>query len=298
MATRSRGPLAGFGWLKKAINLGHGNPKAVFGGALLVLVLAMLPSLLTLPMQLGTVGPGQAPARMGAAMAVSMLAGLLMVPAFAGYLRILDAAEHGRPARALDVFGPYRQGETLRFVGYGLAMLVVYAAMFAAIVAIAGRGVADWYLQALSAQAGAVPADGLPEGFGTAVAMACALGLLVMGIYAISLGQVALRGRGVMAAIGDGLAGSLKNVLPLLVFAISALLAWIVVVIAFGLLAMLLVLLGKLVADWLMLVLVVPLYIGLMLVAFTVMFGVMYHLWRDVCAGEGAAPEPGEPFAA
>ena len=40
--------------------------------------------------------------------------------------------------------------------------------------------------------------------------------------------------------------------------------------------------------------LLVPLYIAMMLLMFTVMFGVMYHLWRDVCGGDavaGVAPQ-------
>ena len=293
MATRSRGPLAGFGWLRKAINLGHGNPKAVFGGAALVLVLAMLPSLVTLPLQMGAVEPGGAPdmAKLGAVMAISMLGGLLLVPLFAGFLRVIDAADRGRPASAFDVFKPYRQGETLRLVGYGLAMLLVYAVMFAVVVAVAGGELARWYMQVLATQGqGTSPA--LPEGFGLGIATMGVLGLLVMGIYAISLGQVALGGRSVLGAIGDGVVGSLKNVLPLLVFVVSAVLAWIAVGIVFLLLGMLLAFVGALVAPWLVLVLMVPLYIVLMLGVFVVMFGVMYHLWRDVC-DDDAAPSPG-----
>ena len=292
MATRSRGPLAGFGWLRKAINLGHGNPKAVFGGAALVLVMSMLPSLVTLPLQMSVVEPGGAPdmAKLGAVMAISMLAGLLLVPLFAGFLRVIDAADRGRPASAFDVFKPYRQGETLRLVGYGLAMAAVYAAMFAVVVAIAGGEVARWYMQVLATQGQAPPA--LPAGFGLAITAMGVLGLLVMGIYAISLGQVALNGRSVLGAIGDGVVGSLKNVLPLVVFVVSAVLAWIVVGVVFLLLGMLLAFVGALVAPWLVLVLVVPLYIVLMLGLFVVMFGVMYHLWRDVC-GDDAAPSPG-----
>lgn len=302
MATRSKGPLAGFGWLRKAINLGHGNPKAVFGGAALTLVMALLPSLLTLPLQMGAVEPGGGPdmTRLGAAMAISMLAGLLLVPVFAGFMRVIDAADRGLPARAVDVFGPYRQGETLRLVGYGLAMLLVYAVVFALVVAVAGSGLVDWYMQVLAAQSsGHAPPSALPAGFGLAMGLMAALGLLVMGIYAISLGQVALGGRSVAGAIGDGIVGSLKNVLPLLVFAVCLLVAWIVVSIGFVLLGMLLAFIGALVAPWLVVVLMVPLYVVLMLGVFVVMFGVMYHLWRDVCGDDAATtPAPGDAIAA
>jgi hypothetical protein len=295
MALRSRGPLAGLGWLKRAIHLGHGNPKATFGGAALLCVAMLVPMLISLPMELDALRAGgqPSPTMMFVAMALSAVAGLLLVPAYAGYLRVIDAAERGRPVRAQDVFAPYRQGEVLRFVGYGLAMFVVYMAMVAIVIAATGGGIARWYMQLLTAQAGgqvAVPA--LPADFGLAMALFGGLGLLVMGIYAISLGQVALGGRSVLGAIGDGVVGSLKNVLPLLVFVVAAVLAWIVVAIVFALAAVGLSLLGKLVGLWLVFVLMVPLYIALMLVVFVVMFGVMYHLWRDVC-GDDAAPAPG-----
>jgi hypothetical protein len=36
-------------------------------------------------------------------------------------------------------------------------------------------------------------------------------------------------------------------------------------------------------------VVVIPAYIALLLVVFAVMFGVMYHLWRDVCGGDSVS---------
>ena len=38
MTTRAVNAMAGFDWLKRGINLGRNNPKAVFGGAALLLV--------------------------------------------------------------------------------------------------------------------------------------------------------------------------------------------------------------------------------------------------------------------
>lgn len=286
MATRSRGPLAGFGWLKNAINLGHGNPKAVLGGAALVGIMSLLPSLITLPIQLGTT-PGRG--MLVALFAISMLGGLLLVPLVAGYMQVLHAADRGLAAKATDVFAPYRRGEAMRLIGYGLAMLAVYALVLVIIVAVAGGGIVNWYLELLSAQGrgeAAMATQALPEGFGIAVALALAFGLLLSGVYSISLGQVALGGRSVVGSVGDGVIGSLKNVLPLLVLAISAVVLMLVFALGFGLLVFGLMLVGKLVGEWLAIALLVPVYCGLMLVLLVVMFGVMYHLWRDVCGGD------------
>ncbi|MHB1273727.1 MAG: hypothetical protein ACYCZD_13340 [Rhodanobacter sp.] len=296
MTTRSRGPLAGFGWLKHGISVGYRHPKPLLGGAAFLLLACLLPSLITLPLQLPALWPGTQPnpAAFGWIMAGSLLLGLLIVPLYAGYLQVVDAAERGLPARARDIFKPYRQGEALRLIGYGLTIIAIYVAMLGIIIASTGGGIARWYMQVLTAQAKHQPPPmALPGGFGITMALFMVLGLFMMAFYAISLGQVALRGRSVFGAIGDGIAGALKNLLPLLVFAVSLVLAWIVVALAVLLVAGLLVLLGKFVGAWLVLVLIVPLYIAVVLMMFAVMFGVMYYLWRDVCGDDtvtGMAP--------
>jgi len=299
MALRSNGPLAGFGWLMRAIHLGRGNPKAVFGGAGLMIAAMLLPMCITLPMQMGAMENGQLPPTMFfATMAISAVFGLLLLPAYGGYLRVVDAVERGQPARAADVFGPYRQGEILRFIGYGLAMFVVYLALLALVLMTVGAGVSRWYMAVLAAGGQPAAAPPLPPGFGITVVMLGAAVLLLIGIYSISLGQVALRGRSVVGAIGDGVVGSLKNLLPLLMFAVSLVVAWLVFMVCFALVVFLLAMLGKLVGVWLMFVVLVPAYIVLLLVMMVVMFGAMYHLWRDVCDDAPTAPDMGHAIAA
>jgi hypothetical protein len=293
MTTRSKSPLAGFGWLTRGISVAYRHPKPLFGGAALLLLACLLPSLVTLPMQFHSLQAGVQPnpATFAWIMAGSVLLGLLIVPLYAGYVQVIDAAERGLPVRARDIFRPYRQGEVLRLIGYALVILAIYIAMMAIIITASGGSIASWYMQVLVAQANhQPPPTALPGGFGIAIALATVFGLFMMGVYAISLCQVALRQRSVFAAIGDGMAGALKNLLPLLVFAVSLVVAWILVAIAVVLVALLLALLGKLVGAWLVFTLMVPLYILMMLTMFTMIFGVMYFLWRDVC---GDDPTPG-----
>lgn len=291
MTTRSKGPGAGFGWLKNGFGAARRHAKPMFGGAALLVLACLLPSLITMPVQYHAMNGGTPPnpSIFIWTSAFSVLFGLLLVPLYAGYLQVVDAAENGLPAHATDIFMPYRNGDAWRLIGYGLAMMVLYIALIGLIIVAAGGGILAWYMQVLTAQASHATPPGLPNGFGMFFALAMLVGLLMMGFYAISLGQVALRGRPVFAAIGDGLVGALKNALPLVVFALSCLLAWIVVAIAIAIVAFVLALIGKLVGAWLSLVLIIPLYIALILVAFTVMFGAMYHLWRDVC-GDDVAP--------
>lgn len=296
MTTRSRGPLAGFGWLTRGISVAYRHPKPLLGGAAFLALAGLLPSLITLPMQFHAISAGTplSPATFCWIMAGSMLLGLLIVPLYAGYLQLVDAAERGLPVRARDIFKPYRQGEAWRLVGYGLAMIVVYVAMLGIIIAATGGGIASWYMQVLTAQASHQPQPTtLPDGFGITMALLMVLGLFMMGFYAIGLGQVALNRRNVFGAISDGMIGALKNLLPLLVFVVSLVLAWIVVAIALVIVVLLLTLLAKLIGPWLVFVVIIPLYIALLLTMFAVMFGTMYHLWRDVCGDDivtGMAP--------
>src|SRR6476469_4898206 len=289
MAPRSTGPLAGFDWLKRGINVGYANPKAVLGGAAFLLQMAFVPALITMPIQFGVMRAGAQPdwANLGLVMAISVVGVLLLIPLYGGYLQVIDAAERGLPARARDIFQPYRQGGALRLIGYGLAIFGVYIAVFAIIIAASGTGIARWYARLMTAQLHhqPLPADAMPDGIGMAVALVMVFGLFMMGAYAISLGQVALRRRNVFAAIGDGFAGALKNVLPLLVVVII-------------LLAGLLTLLGKLAGTWLVLLLVAPLYVAVMVAMYATMFGTMYYLWRDVCGDDDHAPVVAQSIAA
>lgn len=130
MTIRLNGPSAGFGWLTNGFSVGFRHPKPLLGGAALLIVACLLPAMATLPMQFHTMATGTPPSPVTfvGLMAVSMLVSLLIVPLYAGYLRVVDAAERGMPAHASDIFNPYRQGDAWRLMGYGLAKMVLYLA--------------------------------------------------------------------------------------------------------------------------------------------------------------------------
>jgi hypothetical protein len=300
MATRSRGPMAGFGWLNRGISAGFRHPKPLFGGAALLIVAILIPSFITLPLQFQAMRSGAPlqPATFGWIMALSTLLGLLILPLYSGYLQIIDACEQGLGARAGDIIRPYREGNALRLIGYGLVTSVIYLALIGGVLVTTGSGLAHWYVQVLSAQANHLPPPTtLPDGFGITLLLIMVLFIFMMGVYSIGLGQVSLRNRNIFAAIGDAFIGALKNLLPLLMLALGLVLIWVGITLCFLIVAMMLTLLAKLVGAWLMFVLLVPLYIALVLVIFTAMFGVMYHLWRDVC-GDDIVTGTAEPLAA
>lgn len=297
MQTRAMGPGAGWSWLKRGINLGAHNPKAIFGAAALLLLIGLIPSVLQLIAQMVFGLQGTALLSLvGVVMLVSMV---VLPPLIGGFLRIIDASEHGRPVQAAALFDTYRSGQGAgRMIGFGLAMMVIYLAGFALLVRIFfGDGFFEWYWQMMNLatqQANGqidpkvvppMPA-GFTEHFGLLFLFGVAFVMFIGGMYAIGFGQVALASRSVGGALADGVAGTLKNLLPILVLLVCSFVLAILLMLGVGLLILVIGLIGKMVHPMLAVVLALPVYIGMLLALYVVMFGVIYHLWRDVCGGD------------
>lgn len=303
MATNAVDAAAGIGWLKSAVNLGRSNPKAIFGGAALFLLAGGAVMMAVAMLQ------GVIVAAMGGGMAAMLVGMLILVVAAAvmmsalmiGYLRLIDAVENDRPVRAVDVFGGFGDTATmLRTIGFVLLLGLAQYVLMGVLLAVFAGDVLEWYVQVLQAStAGAEPpaATSLPNGFGLGFTLIQLLGLVFYAVQAIGLGQVVLRRRRVLAALGDGFAGAFKNLLPLLALALVLVLAMVVVGVVLVLLVALAALLVKMAGAWATVVAVVvavPLYLLLLLVMLVVMFGLMYYLWRDICG----APVAGDALSA
>jgi hypothetical protein len=298
MTTRALGPTAGLDWIRRAINLGAGNPRAVFGGAALFFV-AIMGAAIVMSLVLGlfaaTLQPGGT-ASLALSLAITLPLLLLAACLMVGYLRIIDAVEGGRPASAGDTFAGFADMQTsLRAFGLLLALVVVQNALLAGIVAVFSPGLAEWYVELMQAQSSGEPPTSLamtpPEGSGLAIFLVMVLMLLVYAVQSIGLGQVALAGRSVGGALADGFSGAIRNLLPLLVLVLLAVVAAIVAGIVLLLVAMVIGLLASLLGNWIAFVLGVPLYVAIVLAMVVVSFGVMYHMWRDITGG-GTAPPP------
>jgi hypothetical protein len=298
MSTHARSPAAGWSWLMQAVNIGRSNPRAVFGAVALLALVGLVPSVIQLVLQSG-LGLGTTASL--AVMAACTLAMVVVYPLLiGGVLRVIDAAEHGRPTHAAALFDTFRAGSGAgRLVGFGVAMFVAYLVLFVAVVALFGQDFSGWYMELLSASTQNDPAaqakvlQDVPDGFGTMMALGTLAGLFFSGIYAIGFGQVALAGRGVGSALVDGVAGTLKNVLPILLLAMVVFAGFLAFALALAMVISLLGMVGGLVHPALAVLLAAPVYLGGLLMLYVVMFGVMYFMWRDVC-GEAAPLPPGQ----
>jgi hypothetical protein len=296
MTTRALGPGAGWGWLKQAVNLGSQNPKAIFGGATLLL-LVVVALAIVLGLLMGAVATTMQPGGAGS-MALSLVITLpillVMAGLLVGYLRIIDAVEYGRPASATSVFAGFADWPTaLRIFGFMLVMAIAQNAVLGGLVALLAPEVGAWYMQSMqvsvSNPAAQMPA--LPQGFGTVFAVFWIIGLFAYAVQAIGLGQIALARRGVGGALVDGLAGAAKNLLPLLVLMLIAIAAAILAGLAIVLLVFLIGLLAKAVGIWIAFVIGIPLYFAVLIAIIVISFGVMYFMWRGI-SGDATPPAP------
>lgn len=296
MTTRARGPLAGLDWLRRGINLGRHNPRAVFGGAVLIALAALLPSLLQL-LLLKLLSPGATGMMVVVALSTA-LSLVLMPPMIGGYLQVIDASEHGRPAQAGGVFAPFRSAPQLRrLIGFGALMMLAYLAIAWLLVMWLCPDFIGWYTQVMQLSQGGTPVDPnaippLPEGLGALLGLGALVGIFLGSVYAIGFGQIALGGQRLGRALGDGVSGALRNLLPLLLLALLGFLLMLALLLVTGLLGLALGFAGGLLHPALGALLGMAVYMLMLLLMYVVVFGVMYHLWRDVAAADAGTPPP------
>jgi len=300
MTTRAVGPARGWDWLMRAVNLGSHNAKALFGAAALLMVIAMVPTgLQMLLVRGGSTAPN--PTLVGGWVVFAILYSVLvMPPATAGFLRVIHAVETGASTRATAIFDGYRNGAG-RMIGLSVILMLLAILILGGLLALFGghflEGMEEFVAAAQSAAAsasGKPQLPPLPDGFGTLLGLLVIFGLFFNGVYVLSFGQAALGGRGIGESIRDGIAGTFKNVLPLLVLLLLVLVAGLVAMVVAGIVIGLLAVVGGLVHPTVAMLLVVPAYLVLMVVVYVIAFGVMYYMWRDIC-GRDAASTPASP---
>ncbi len=182
-------------------------------------------------------------------------------------------------------------------IAFAFVLLMVYLGIGYVLVSLFAKDLPEWYLKvmALSQQTQVgkpVQLPPPPDGLGGFLGLGSLFALFAGGVFAVGLGQIALGARNVGTALLDGVAGTAKNLLPLLVLAVLAFGLMMALSVALALVAVVVALLASLLHPALAGAVLLPLYMLLLLVLYVVMFGVMYHLWSDV-AGEAPVPAGG-----
>ncbi|GHA78932.1 hypothetical protein [Cognatilysobacter bugurensis] len=284
-------PGSGLQWFKNGLNLGHRNAKKVFAGAAVLLVAGLVPSLVALPIQMAAPQSGVV---IALTYVLIMLLAFALAPMYGGYLVLINAAESGQSPRVGDVFAAYRSRTGARIVGFALAVTALYIVSFVALAYLVAPDLPALYVKLLSSdpQQLQTTMQSLPEGLGRFIGLGMCLGLFLGGVYALGLGQVSLGEHGVGRALRDGVTGTAKNLLPLLVLLVVAIAALIACTLVFMVVAFVAGLLASMIGAWAMALVLLPMYLAAMLAMYVVGFGTVYHMWKSVCgeaSGESLA---------
>lgn len=288
-------PAAPFRWFMKALDGGRRHPQAVFGGFGLLLLVAMAPSLLQ---AFAEYVMKLAPAALAAVYGLVMLFNLVvMPPLMGGALRLLHRAEGGHPVVASDVFDGFRDRDlALRMIGTALLCLLAFLLVFGLLfLLMPGKAfVIELFARSMATPPGGQPdMAGLPEAspwlllwLPAAIFIAC----FATHGYMLAYAQAALGGRTALDATVTGFAALVRHSLPFLAFTVAALTVGSVLLLIVALVIGVVVGLLAMASPALAMLLVLPVYLGLLLMMYVVMFGFYDHAWRDIFGDGPAAP--------
>ncbi len=287
-----------FRWLMKAVDVGRRNPRALFGGFAILMLVSLVPSVVQMVLQAML---ADSPALMWSLYALVVLASMVAMPPLTGAaIRLLHACETGQPASALDVFNGYRDGAfALRMVLTTLLLLLFSVLVMAVLYALlpAKEFIIEAFSRSMATPPGGQPdmtgldfdPASLPWLFLWMVGAMAAL-FTAMHVQLLATTHAALSGQGPVDALLSGLQGTLKNVLPLTGFTVAMLVigfvAALVLALVLGLLAVVLTLASPVLAG----VVLVPAYLVTVLIVMVVLYGFYYHAWREIFGETAADP--------
>ncbi len=204
-------------WFLQAANLGVRNPRAVFGGALLlvatVYLLMLAGGLLT-----SLVGGGAQPGTLALTlMLLTVVAVFLLVPVLVGGLmHVIRESEAGRPVKARDLFAPFRQGRAGKLAAFG--SLQMGAMLLGGLVTsqLAGSEYMSAYTEAVNAilqQQQPAPLPAPAHGL-LLFLWQVAFNYFTTTVVLLGIALVALSGTDVVRAITSAARASLRNLAP------------------------------------------------------------------------------------
>ena len=303
MSPSTVGMTAPFRWLRKALDVGRRNPKALFGAIALAILLVAAITLVQMFLQ------AMAQASMTGIMVVMALMTLvnwvLLPPVMGGLFRVVDATDRGLPVVATDVFNAYGRGQggkrlILTSLVYSLAYLGFAALM---LLTPLGQFFRDYFAIALATPVGGEPDMAALQALFSATSPSTFLWLPVVAIVMftwlhasmLALATAALREVDVATAVVAGALAALRNFLPLLGFMLVFLVAGFFAMLLVGLVLGLLLGLLAMASPVLVVLVMFPLMLLVMLGVYAMMFAFYYHAWREIFVPADEEPAPQEP---
>ncbi|WP_374603445.1 hypothetical protein [Arenimonas sp.] len=302
MSPSTVGMAAPFRWLRKALDVGRRNPKALFGAvALMILVIGAISMGQMFLQVLAQPSPTGAMVLMAL---VTVVNWVVLPPLVGGLFRVLDATDRGQPASATDVFNAYGRGQGgKRLVLTSMVYSLVYVGIAALLMLTPlGQFFRDYFAIAMSTPVGGEPDMAALQALMENTSPAAFLWLPVVAIVLatwlhasmLALATAALRDVDVATAVVAGALAALRNFLPLLGFALVLTVAGFFAMLLLGLLLGLLLALLAMASPVLMVLVLFPLMFLVMLGMYAMLFAFYYHGWREIF-GLADAPAPPAP---
>jgi hypothetical protein len=285
----------GLAWFRDAINLGSRNPKAVFGAALL-LIGAMYVFALVLGVIAALLGHGgESEAASGAlvfvALAMTLALMMLMPILLGGLMHVIREVEAGRPARATDLFAPFRSGRLGQLATLGALQVVVAIVFGLLLVAITGT---DYVKEYMAAMRDITALMAMPPPRHPVLLFVLQVGYNYFTYVAMLLAVplVLFSHASVMDAVRAALRASVSNIAPNLLAAVLFVLGTVVAFLVVFLLATLLGTLGALIHPIVGGVLSAAVLLAFGTALLVVLAGGAYFAWRDSFENDGSDPRP------
>ncbi len=291
--SEARGVPAGNGlaWLTRGFDTVRKHPGTFSLAFLLFLFAILVPIGLQLTVNhLMPAAQTSIAVQLGWTLVVLFVAALLQV----GMLRMVDSLERTGSANPTSLFATFGDTDLMaRTLGFAAIAFLVYMVFAVVVLTMLGPDMLAWYgkalTQPLTAAAEPPPVTGSPW---LAAAFGVAGSIAIVGINTFGYAQVALTRAGGFEAFMDGLRGSARNALPILVNIVVTIVSLVLLAIPMVLLMVLLGFIGGLVHPGLAVALAAPVYVAYLVGICAVIYATMYHAWRDVFGDGSVAAAP------
>lgn len=285
----------GAAWIGSAINTLRAHPGPITGAlsflTIAVCILAGIQIFAQIKLTAGSTT--MIAVQVVTTLAMALIGALMSV----GVLRVIDTVVRGGEGRATAVFSVFSEPDVVaRTLLFALLVLTMTVALFVVVLFALGPDMLAWYGGVLTESFASVETAAPP--IVRSVWLPALLGIvgvvLLAGLNTFGYAQVALTRISAVDAVVVGLQATGRNLMPIIVNMVLTVLLMLVLVIPAVLLMMLFGFIGALVHPMAVAVVVGVMYIAFVIALYALIFGIMYHAWRDVLGEPEAPPGAGD----
>jgi hypothetical protein len=285
MARERVGAAAPWRWLQQAAALLRAHPRALLGGASLLVAMALLPSVAT--QLLASVLPGVAQV-----IGIGLLL-LLFPPLVGGYFRLLHARASGQDWPPGAIFALFQDGASARRLILANIILVSLTMLLVTALAtlLGGDALLAFFEQLSRLKPGASQLPPMPAGVLPFVLSMLPVGVLLGATQNLTAVELALGRRSVLGAVAAAAGAAWRNFGALLLLLVPAMFLAFLVFMLGALATVLLAALVSVASAALGQIVLMVYAVLATVVAYALVFGFFYFAWRELFDTPPAPPE-------